>query len=237
MTQKAIHAARNLVNAKSFGILSTISLKFEGFPFGSVVPYCLDGEGMPIVLISTIAQHTKNLQQNSKCSLTIVVGEEDVQATGRICILGNMTPIEEAEDEIKKRYYRHFPKSKGYDEMHDFSFYRLKPVSYRYIGGFGAIHWFQPEEILLPNPFHGKGEDRIVEHMNEDHLHNLIHYCEQYKGMQIAEDDQVNMVGIDALGFDLFVNDTKVRFEFEAAIQTAAEARKALVKMATHRNS
>ncbi|MBL4703057.1 MAG: pyridoxamine 5'-phosphate oxidase family protein, partial [Flavobacteriales bacterium] len=70
MNTESIQAARVLFNTKDFGVLSTLSVKWEGFPFGSVVPYCLDGEGMPVVLISTIAQHTKNITQDNRCSIT-----------------------------------------------------------------------------------------------------------------------------------------------------------------------
>ena len=115
--------------------------------------------------------------------------------------------------------------------MHDFSLYRLSPTQYRYIGGFGAIHWFDPEKVLLSNPFHGKGEDYIVDHMNEDHQKDLIGYCQHYKQMDVSPEDMVRMVSIDAWGFDVFANDKKVRFNFDAAISNAKEAREALVAL------
>lgn len=231
MTTESIANARSLFNAKDFGVLSTLSVKLGGFPFGSVVPYCLDGEGMPIILISTIAQHTKNIQQDKRCSITILKDNTDVQSNGRLCVIGNMEALPKEQAEAEERYYRHFPNSRGYHSTHNFSFYRLEPISIRYIGGFGAIHWFEPADFLIGNPFQGKGEDRVVDHMNEDHQKDLHLYCEHYKQMSLTAEDKVRMAGIDAIGFDVFVNDQKVRFDFDQPISNAEEARAAMVAL------
>lgn len=147
MSKEAIQNAIDLVKSKQDAILSTLSVKLDGFPFGSVVPYCLDDMGKPVILISTIAEHTKNIQTDSRCSLTIVMDSEDVQANGRICLVGHMEKLSSEETNVKERYYTQFPNSRSYDATHDFSFYRLSPISARYIGGFGQIHWFTPSEL------------------------------------------------------------------------------------------
>lgn len=231
MSKESIGAARALFNKKHFGVLSTISVKLGGFPFGSVVPYCADGECMPLVYLSTIAQHTKNLSQDARCSITIVADNEDVQAGGRLCVTGHMEQLSPAEVTAKARYQRFFPDSAGYSNTHDFSFFRLRPIIYRYIGGFGAIHWEAPDDFLVTNPFFGNGEDDIVSHMNEDHHADLVRYCTHYKHMDIAAEDNIRMSGIDSLGFDVFVNHVKVRFDFENPIADARGARAAMVSL------
>jgi len=231
MDKETITNARRLLNSKDFGILSTLSVKLAGFPFGSVVPYCLDDEGMVVIYISTIAEHTKNISKDDRCSITILLDNDDVQSNGRLTIIGNMQLMGKDETDIQQRYFRHFPSSMEYKDTHDFFFYRLRPVTLRYIGGFGKIHWFKPEDFLIKNPFHGNGEDKVIDHMNEDHYKSLISYCEHYKKMNIAPEDIVRMVGIDSLGFDIFVNDKKVRFDFEQTVINAQEARDALVTL------
>ena len=231
ISQESLQSAISLLNSKDSGILSTISLKLDGFPFGSVVPYCLNEKGQPVVLISTIAEHTKNISSDNRCSITIVSGEHDVQANGRLCIIGNMEKVDSDDTLIQERYYRHFPNSKTYGNTHNFSFYYLKPISYRYIGGFGAIYWIEPTDFSIDNPFHGTSEDRIVNHMNEDHLKDLTSYCTHFKQMVLSEEDVIRMVGIDPLGFDVFVNDRKIRFDFKEAISNATEARERLVEL------
>ncbi len=54
--------ARTLIHLGRIGSLSTLSRKQPGFPFGSLMPYALDGQGRPVFLISTMAMHTQNLQ-------------------------------------------------------------------------------------------------------------------------------------------------------------------------------
>ena len=88
MSTQVAKNARELLLKEYRGALSTLSKAMPGFPFGSVVPYCLDAQGQPIILISRIAQHTHNLQKDPKCSL--LVGEreaDDVQAVGRLTYL------------------------------------------------------------------------------------------------------------------------------------------------------
>jgi putative heme iron utilization protein len=53
------------------GVLSTHSVHLQGYPFGSVVPFCLDNQGRIVILISELAQHTKNIKQDSRCSLLV----------------------------------------------------------------------------------------------------------------------------------------------------------------------
>ena len=57
---------------ENFGVLSTISVDVEGYPFGSVTPYCMDRMSRPIIYISPIAQHTKNIVADSRVSLTVI---------------------------------------------------------------------------------------------------------------------------------------------------------------------
>lgn len=69
MSVEAAKHARELLLKEYRGVLSTLSKAMPGFPFGSVVPYCLDEQGRPLILISRIAQHTHNLQktQSARC--------------------------------------------------------------------------------------------------------------------------------------------------------------------------
>jgi len=79
-------AARDLLLQESFGVLSTMSLDVPGYPFGSVTPYCVDDECRPLIYISHIAQHTRNIIADPRVSLTVVennVDSDDVQAHGR----------------------------------------------------------------------------------------------------------------------------------------------------------
>ncbi|OPF31063.1 hypothetical protein C532_23066 [Pseudomonas aeruginosa P37] len=181
-------------------VLSTHSKKWPGFPFGSVVPYCLDAEGRPLILISRIAQHTHNLQVDPRCSMLVGErGAEDIQAVGRLTLLAEARQL--AEEEVAaaaERYYRYFPESADYHRVHDFDFWVLQPVQWRFIGGFGAIHWLAAERVPLANPFAGEAERGMVEHMNSDHAAAIAHYVE-LAGLPAHAAAQ--LAGIDTEGF------------------------------------
>src|ERR1051326_4384473 len=119
-----IQAARRLFLGQSFGVLSTISLDVSGYPFGSVTPYCADERCRPIIYISSIAQHTKNILADSRVSLTVVQASrdsDDAQAQGRVTCIADARPIGPEEQRPRERYFRYFPQSRQYDQTHDFT--------------------------------------------------------------------------------------------------------------------
>src|SRR5215510_11632122 len=95
------NAARTLRLQESFGVLSTLSIDVPGYPFGSVTPYCTDRMCQPIIYISHIAQHTKNIVADSRVSLTVVekCESDDVQAQGRVTCIADARPIGSDEDD------------------------------------------------------------------------------------------------------------------------------------------
>jgi len=228
MSDQAI-IARRLLYHQSVGVLSTHSLDVEGYPFGSIAPFVLDYDGEPAILISDIAQHTRNIKHNNKVSLTVFdQSAEDSQASSRLTWIGDAEPVDPDDTEIRSRYLRYLPSAASYFETHDFSFYVIHLRRARFIGGFGQIYWIEPDAMLLKNPFQGK-ERGIVEHMNEDHEQALRHYCKVLRGIDVGS---VSMTGIDSEGFDMLADGRKVRIDFDEPIATAEEARTALVKLA-----
>ena len=96
------------------GILSTHSVEAQGYPFGSVTPYCFDRKGRPVILISRIAQHTKNILADPKVSLIVMERDvDDIQANGRVTYLGEAKQISPDNTDTMERYYRFFPDARG----------------------------------------------------------------------------------------------------------------------------
>jgi len=234
MSASASDQARALLLRESYGTLSTHSRKFPGFPFGSLVTYTLDRKGAPVMQLSDLAQHTRNLEADPRASLMLQeLQEEDVQASARLTILGTVVRISAAEAEDSgARYFRRFPDASGYQEVHEFAFYRMEVVALRFIGGFGAIHWLEAPEVLPQNPFDAETEAGIVEHMNEDHVSSLRHYCQHFKQLEVPEAVSPVMTSIDAEGFEVRLGQRLHRFLTDQLMQNAQDARKALVRMA-----
>ena len=221
--------ARRLLNHQSAGVLSTHSIDVEGYPFGSIAPYALNYDGEPTILISDIAQHTRNIKRNNKVSLTVFDPRvDDPQSSSRLTWIGDADPVSPDDAETRDRYLRYFPSAESYFQAHDFSFYRLGLRRARFIGGFGQIFWIEPDVMRIKNPFR-ETERGIVEHMNRDHQNALFHYCTLF-GESGAE--SVAMTGIDSEGFDLLVDKRKLRIDFDSPIHTSEEARARLVSLA-----
>lgn len=230
MSANAARQARELLLKEYRGVLSTHSKSMPGFPFGSVVPYCLDADGNPLILISRIAQHTHNLQKDPKCSLLVGErGAEDVQAVGRLTLLAEAHKLEQPQaiEAAAERYYRYFPESRNYHSAHDFDFWVLQPVRHRYIGGFGAIHWL--DQVTLANPFAGKAELSMVEHMNSDHTKAIAHYV-ALSGLPDTVPAQ--LAGIDSEGMHLRIGQSLHWLAFAEPCNNPTQVREALVSLA-----
>ncbi|WP_153766017.1 HugZ family protein [Endozoicomonas sp. OPT23] len=232
---QAANDARSLLLNEYHGVLSTHSDDVPGYPFGSVMPYCLDGEGNPVILISRIAQHTKNIEANPKVSLIVSeTGFDDVHLGGRLTWIGDAERVEKDDEsltDLEARYYSFFPAAKGYHKAHGFDFYRIKLVRGRFIAGFGKIWWVKNELVQKVNPFHGAIEQGMVKHMNEDHGDALVKYCKA-AGIELPEAVEPKMAGLDSEGMHLLIGSRVVRIPFSEEVVDPMSARKQLVAMA-----
>lgn len=136
--------ARSLANSHDTGVLCTLSVKRPGFPFGSVTPYALDDFGRPLLLLSSLAVHTKNLLANPHASLLIAEEpeEDNPLAAGRVNLMGMVQPVPETEVEgTRHRYLEWHPGAAEWADFGDFRFYRLAVTEIYYVGGFGNMGW------------------------------------------------------------------------------------------------
>jgi heme iron utilization protein len=219
--------ARELFRAGRSGVLSSHSVKVPGFPYGSTLPHVTDHQGRPVVLISHLAEHTRNVEADSRVSFLVSPSGPELQASSRAALLGRAHALE-ADAGIQERYLRFFPEQARYLEMGGFRFWTIEPLQVRLIEGFGSLHWI-PGHAYLANPGELPGlEASVLEHMNRDHLEALISYC-RAQGM---EPQQVEMIAIDCDGFDVRSDERILRFKFEKTITTGAQARAALAALA-----
>lgn len=220
--------ARQMLRAHRYGALCTLSKKFDGHPFGSITPYLADHDGSLLILISALAEHTKNIQHDPRVSLiTHSQDSPHIQTQGRVTIVGAAHPVA-GRKQSGKRYLRYFPEAETYFAMHDFSFYRIVPQSIRYIGGFGKIHWVAADKYTThPYPLIEQ-EDDVIAHMNTDHRETMRSYCRRFKQIEAPD---AEMLGIDCDGFDVRADAKVLRFDFAEKVLDAQQARQALVKM------
>jgi putative heme iron utilization protein len=220
--------ARRYLRHHLHGVLSTISKKLDGYPFGSVVPCVTDHAARPVILVSRLAEHTKNIEADPRVSLLVRDAAADAQESARLTIIGNARLVADERAAPQARYLRYFPAAERLLALGDFSFFHIEAVTLRYIGGFGAIHWVSADSCAPPANVLAACEADIVAHMNADHAGALREYCRHFKQRLPAA---VSMIGIDCDGFDLRADDEMMRFDFSQPIADAPTARAALKAM------
>jgi hypothetical protein len=233
--------ARTLLHMVRVGSLSTMSRKQPGFPFGSVMPYCVDEKGRPIFLISTMAMHTQNLKADGRASLLATQPlasqpgvEADPLGASRVTLVGNVLRVAETElAPTRELYLQSYANSKYWVDYEDFAFYRMEVVDVYYVGGFGVMGWVAADEYgaARPDPL-AESMAGIVGHMNADHGDSLILLARSHAGV-VAEEAQ--MTSVDRLGFQVRLKTAEgvrgARIGFPREVRSIAEARSALVEM------
>ncbi len=209
------------------GVLATQSLKFPGYPYASALPFCTDQLGRVVVLISHLAEHTQNADHDRRVSFLVAPSGADVQEQARVTLIGDLAPTEDAA--VAARYLRYFPEAERFLSIGGFRFFRLEPLSLRYIAGFASIHSIQGESYLAPPLAIAEAENEILAHMNADHAHNLRGYCQHVHNRTV---ESARMIGIDCDGFDVRADAEVLRFDFDGEIKDAGAARAELVNLA-----
>ena len=222
-----------LLRESNEGVLSTISKKFEGYPFGSFTTFTTDRNRTVIIYASGLAQHTKNLVQNSKASLTIynLKKNGDQQDSQRLTLLGDLV-LADNQDDCKERFSLFLPHSVNYHKMHDFSFYKLLINQARWIGGFGQIAWLKPEHWTDSKPKWLEREESIINHMNDDHSNSIISTLHAQIGVK---DPKAEMVAINTDGYYVRSNNELMFIKFHKCCTSLKDFKDELVKQA-HEN-
>lgn len=138
-------AARALLRKERVGVLSSLSLRHPGWPYGTLVPYALSARGEPLLLLSGLAQHTQNLEADPRASLLVFDGAaaaEDPRTSPRVTLVGRVERVEPAaEADARDRYLAWHGSARGLLQL-DFSLYVLSVDEAQFVGGFAAAGFF-----------------------------------------------------------------------------------------------
>lgn len=221
---------RRLARAVGKAALAT-RMRDTGEPYVSLVQVATEPDGSPLMLLSDLADHTKNLKEDPAASLLFDPTADDGQtlAGSRATLLGSVTPVDDAAR--PKRYIARQPQAAAYAGFGDFNLYRMAVARAHVVAGFGRIHWLEAEEVLLPAGACAgvaEAEAGIVEHMNQDHADAVQLYAHRLLGR--AGGPWV-MAGVDPDGIDLVFDQERARLDFDGVVRNAAEARAELVRL------
>lgn len=215
-----LHSARTVLRSAVTGALGTLTE--AGTPFTSLVTVATAMNGAPVLLISRLAVHTRNLDRDGRCSLLLVApgGEGgDPLAGARLTVEGTAAriPPDTAEcAHARGRFLARHPAAEGYAFFADFGMVGIAVEKAHLVAGFGRIHTIAGADLLAPPELaaaFADAEPSIVGHMNEDHADSVALYATRLLGQG---EGAWRVVGADPDGLDLACGDRVARLPFRA---------------------
>ena len=188
------------------GALATID-RNTGHPFASLVNVATDVDASPLILVSRLATHTANLENDGRASLLLSSGGRgDPLAHPRLTVLGTFAPVardHRDEPRLRRRFLARHPKSELYAGFADFSFWRLTIASAHLNAGFARAADLKAADLMTDISGAENliaAEESALAHMNEDHAEAIRLYATKLLG---AEDGAWRLTGLDPDGLDL----------------------------------
>lgn len=227
--------ARRLMRALDRASLATLmraGTPDAGAPYASLVLVALDHDASPVLLLSALADHTRNLAADARVSLLFDgTGGLDEPLTGpRVTLLGRAAPSDDAR--LRARFLARHPGAAMYAGFGDFAFRRVAVSRAHLVAGFGRIHWIEAGDLLCDvrdaAPL-AAAEAEIVAHMNADHADAVQLYATRLAG---RAGEGWRMTGVDPEGADLRRGGEVARIAFDTKVRDAQAARAELVRLA-----
>jgi len=224
---------RALLRASDRATLATLqradSPDSPGYPYASLVLLAVDDDAAPILLISTLADHTRNLLADPRASLLLdgTAGLDEPLTGARATVMGRLQ--RSSTSRHRERYLARHPSAVIYAGFKDFAVWRMTVERAHLVAGFGAIHWLDGAAVLgEPAPALAAREADVVDHMNEDHADAVALYARVLLGL---DGDGWAMTGVDREGADLRLGGRVARIAFDNPVEDADGARVELVRL------
>jgi len=135
---------RELASRARYAALGTVARDRGGWPFVTLVAVAFDASARPLMCLSRLAEHTKNLLACPRASL--LVSEADASPTplaaGRMTLVGECTPMADDEAQrVRAVFLAVHPDASAYASFADFAWWRMEVAHARWVGGFGRMDW------------------------------------------------------------------------------------------------
>ena len=195
--------ARTIVAATSSGTLATLSE--DGTPWASLVTFGTLDDGSPVLCLSHLAEHARNLEKNRQASLMVADPSNtgDTLAGGRVTLAGRVVRSDESPDEKSARnaHLDAVPSASLYADFNDFTFWILQIERVRWVGGYGRMDSTTGAEYAAaePDPVQPQVPDAIS-HLNADHPDALLLMAQAFS--EYADSTDAVCTGADRYGLD-----------------------------------
>jgi putative heme iron utilization protein len=225
--------ARSLLRRSRQGALATL-MTGSGAPYCSLVNVASHADGSPILLISRLAVHTKNILGDPRVSLMLDERVEGDPLEGaRIMLAGRAEEAAGADlPVLRRRYLSVHPSAEAFVDFKDFSFFLIRPSGTHLVAGFGRIVDLKPEQFLTDISDAGpllEAEQGAIDHMNADHREATGLYATRLLGAGPAD---WRCTGCDPDGLDLQAGGQTLRLDFPERVTGPGELRRMLVRLA-----
>jgi heme iron utilization protein len=229
----AARLTRSLLRRSRQGALATL-MAGSGDPYCSLVNVASHADGSPILLISRLALHTKNILADSRVSLMLDERTESDPLEGSRLMLAGWAEQACADDlpVLRRRYLNAHPSAEAFVNFNDFSFFRIRPSGSHLVAGFGRIVDLKPEQFLTDIYDAGallEAEQGAIDHMNADHREAINLYATRLLGAAAAD---WRCTGCDPDGMDMQAGTKALRLDFPRRIVTPAALRQTLKELA-----
>lgn len=228
--------SRRLIRTAGTATLATLSREPAGWPYASLALVATAQDGRPLLLLSDLADHSRNIEHDDRVSLLFdgTRGLADPLTGARLSVQGRAfrhDNKDRAQSPLRRYLTRH-PEAAHYVDFGDFRLYEVIPERGHLVAGFGRIHRLQAADLLLDTSASAPlaaAEPDILDHMNADHADALQLYA-----AMASPDAGVGwtMTGIDPEGFDLRRAGKFLRIGFKKRVDDAAAARDILSELA-----
>jgi putative heme iron utilization protein len=230
-----VRAARILLREARTAALATLRPP-SGDPYCSLVNVATAADGSPVLLLSRLAVHTRNLDADMRVSLMLDERKPGDPLQGaRISIGGRLALSNDAND--RRRYLDRHPDAQMFASFADFSFYRMQITDAHLVAGFGRIVDLTPAEVLTDLTDADAllaAEPEVIEHMNSDHAEACRLYATRLLG---AENGAWRCVGCDPDGLDLQLDRQALRLAFDRRVTAPDGLRQILRALADEARS
>lgn len=223
-------AAKTLVREGRSGALATL-MAGSGDPYCSLVNVATTAAGAPILLISQLAVHTKNILADRRVSLMLDERKPGDPLEGaRVMLMGTAAVTEDPE--ARRRYLARHPDAEMYAGFKDFAFYEIALKGAHLVAGFGRIVDLAAGDLLTDVSGAEAllaAEPDAIAHMNADHADACRLYATRLLG---APDGAWRCVGCDPEGLDLQLDRSARRLAFPQRVGSPGALRHVLKQLA-----
>jgi heme oxygenase (biliverdin-IX-beta and delta-forming) len=210
---------------------AALGTSLRGAPFVSLVLCAVDLDASPLLLVSDLARHSRNIAFDPRVSLLFdgTAKHPEPLSGPRLTLLGRVEAA--GESRLLARFAARHPSSRNYAGFSDFKVCRVVVERGHLVAGFGRIGWIEGGELLFggDSAAFAAAEAAIVAQINKT-LHETLARCVvRHLGCDGAG---WRVTACDPEGLDIRCGGTNARLDFAAPVATAAAVPAALAELA-----